>query len=74
MAAQVSGDPTFVVGQQGVLFSMAEYLSGLGHPMYDVSTNDRGFVMLRLGDPSVISSELIMVTNWFEELRQRMAN
>ena len=73
VAVQVSGDPTFVAGQQEVLFSMADYLPSRGHPMYDVSPDDQRFVMLRTGAEGE-DSQLILVTNWFEELRQRMGS
>ncbi len=42
--------------------------------MYDVSPDDQRFVMLRMGGEGTAASELILVTNWFEELRQRMGN
>ena len=58
-----------------VLFSMADYLIGDGHPMYDVRPDDQRFVMLRIEDEDVESdTELILVTNWVEELRQRLGN
>ena len=46
--------------------------SGNGHPMYDVSPDDQRFVMLRIGDDqNTAASELILVENWAEELRER---
>ena len=73
VAVQVSADPTFVAGQQEVLFPMDGYLIGSGHAMYDVSLDDRRFVMLRT-DVDAGDTQLILVENWFEELRQRMGN
>ena len=75
VAVQVTGDPTFMPGQQDVLFSMADYLTSNGHPMYDVSPDDQRFVMLRIEDEDVESdTEFILVTNWFEELKERVGN
>ena len=74
VAVQVSGDPTFAAGQQDVLFSMADYLSGAGHPMYDVSPDDQRFVMLRVGGSGDGDSELILVENWAQELMGRAGN
>ena len=81
VVVQVTDDPTLRVGQQDVLFSMADYLTSNGRPMYDVSPDDQRFVMLRIGgiadiaDDDVDSeTELILVQNFFEELRQRMGN
>ena len=37
--------------------------------MYDVAPDDQRFVMLQIGDADeAAASELILVTNWFEEL------
>ena len=73
VAVQVSEGSSFAWDRQDVLFSMADYLPSNGGPMYDVSPDDRRFVMLRTGDAGS-DSELIIVTNFFEELRQRMGN
>ena len=61
VAVQVTGDPTFVVGQQQVLFSMAEYLPSNGNPLYDVSPDDQRFMMLRINDQARDDTELILV-------------
>ena len=74
VAVQVTANETFTVGRQDVLFSLAAYLPGGGHPQYDVSLDDQRFVMLPLGDDEAGAVELIVVTNFFEELRERMAN
>ena len=72
VAVQVSTDPAFVVGQEEVLFSLAAYLRNPAYTLYDVTPDDQRFVMLRIGDDEdATSSELILVENWFEELRQR---
>ncbi len=42
--------------------------------MYDVSLDDQRFVMLRLGDEGADDTELILVENWAEELRERGGN
>jgi len=71
VAVQVTVEPTFLPGQQDVLFPMNDYLAGEGHPQYDVSDDDQRFVMLRIERGA---DELILVDNWFEELRERMGN
>jgi len=70
VAVQVREGPSFAWDRQDVLFSMADYLPGDGHPMYDVSLDDQRFVMLRIDN----ASELILVDNWAEELRQPVGN
>ena len=74
VAVQVSAGSSFAWDRQDVLFSMADYLTSNGSPMYDVSPDDQRFVMLRMGDDETGAFELILVVNWFEELRQRMSN
>ena len=72
VTVEVTDDPTLRVGQQEVLFSMEDYLTSNGHPMYDVSPDDQRFVMLRVGAEGVDDTELILVENFFEELRERV--
>ncbi len=64
---EVTTEPTFGVGQQRVLFSAAEYLSDFNHVLYDLTPDDRRFVMLRGIEAD--AGELIWVQNWFEELK-----
>ena len=72
VAVQVSTDPVFALGQQEVLFSVAAYMRNPAYALYDVSPDDRRFVMLRIGGrENTAASELILVENWFEELRER---
>ncbi len=73
VAVQFTEDPTFMVVREDALFSVDDYVSGGSNPLYQVSPDDREFVMLRIEDV-VSDTELILVTNWFEELRQRMGN
>ena len=74
VAVQVSAASSFAWDRQDVLFSMADYLPSGGSPMYDVSPDDQRFVMLRTGNEENAASELILVENWFEELRERVPN
>ena len=49
---------------------MVDYLFGNAHAMYDVSLDDQRFVMLRSGADND-DTQLILVENWVEALRQR---
>ena len=73
VAVQVRTDSVFGWDSQVVLFSMAEYQRGNTHPIYDVNPDDQRFVMLRIENQGA-TSEVYLVTNWFEELRQRTGN
>ena len=74
VAVQVSAGSSFAWDSQVVLFSMDDYLPSNGAPMYDVSPDDQRFVMLRIGVGLGSDSELILVENWAEELREREGN
>lgn len=71
VAATVSRDTTFTIEQQHVLFSTAGYedYAGLGRS-YDVSPDGTRFVMVRL--PSRSRDKLILVENFFEELKENL--
>jgi hypothetical protein len=71
VSAEILPGPGFTVGQQRVLFPAASYsLGGLGYPAFDVTPDDRRFVMVR-GITSAGESELILTENWFQELKAR---
>ena len=63
VSAEVVDEPTFSVRSQSVLFSAAEYLASMSHPIYDVRSDDQAFVMLEAvaGEPD----RLILVQNLF---------
>ena len=45
---------------------------GFIYPQYDVSPDDQRFVMLR--NEGAADSELVLVLNWLEELKERVPN
>ena len=73
MAASVVPDTTFVIGERRVLFSTQGFRSNDVHQQYDVTPDDQRFVMIRnLGGQE--GSELIVVENFFEELKAKVGN
>jgi len=70
VAAEIKVSPSFVVGEQKVLFSVVSDVINGFIPSYAVSPDDRRFIFVREG-VSVAESELILVQNWFEELKAR---
>ncbi len=58
-------------GKQSVLFSMRNYPSVINHPNYDVSPDDGRFVMIQFEERDV-ESDLVMVQNFFEELKAKV--
>ncbi len=71
VAAQITAAPTFAVGTQTVLFQASEFRGDLSHRGYDVSPDDRRFLMVRDRSGGERAT-LILVDNWFEELRARV--
>jgi Tol biopolymer transport system component len=70
VAAAVVPGATFMVGEQRVLFSTAEYVSTPAWRTYDVSPDGRRFVMMRPTNEA--RDELIWVENFFEELKAKV--
>jgi Tol biopolymer transport system component len=71
-AVRVVASSSFAWDHQDVLFSASDYRRGNGHPMYDVGPDDQRFVMLRYSDEG--PWELILVQNFFEELKRLVPN
>jgi len=70
ISVTVSTSPTFSTGEARVLFSANRYIANPQHRQYDISRDDRRFLMVGLiGGNS--SDKLIVVDNWFEELKAR---
>ena len=71
VAAQVTTTPTFAKGRQSVLTSAIDYANeGPSRRNYDVTPDDQRFLMIRRARGSG-SSQIVVVENWFEELKQR---
>ena len=73
MAVPVTTAPTLAVGQEQALFADSTYLHAPSYRGYDVSRDDKSFVMLRLLPETSQGStaQLIFVDNWFTELKAK---
>jgi len=68
---EVGPGTTFTAAEPRVLFSASAYNLTTSAGAYDVSADGRRFIMVRpLTGPS--ETELVLVQNWFEELRTRV--
>ncbi len=72
ISVEVVPGTTFAVGEQRVLFSTNGYRGSSLHRTYDVTADDEQFVMIRLGGPGNAGGELIVVENFFEELKAKV--
>jgi len=68
MRAEVQTRPAFVVGARRRLFSTAAYVGSPVSRMYALSPDGSRFVFMK-GEAS--ARQLIVVVNWFEELKRR---
>jgi serine/threonine-protein kinase len=73
VVAEIITEPMFSVGEQRVLFSSRQYEADSNHRAYDVSADDQRFVMIRQTVLGASGSELVLVENWFEELKERVS-
>lgn len=72
---KISTVPAFALGDRETLFSLGpEFLISqtANYTVYDIAPDDERFLMLRL--EKVGTRELIVVLNWFEELKERIPN
>ncbi len=73
MVVEVLPGATFVTGEQRGLFSNQGFRSSRNHQQYDVTPDDQRFVMIRTPGGQE-AGELIVVENFFEELKAKVGN
>jgi eukaryotic-like serine/threonine-protein kinase len=74
MAVEVTTQPTFSAGKPNALFE-GQYLAverGLTGTAYDVSPDGQRFLMVKQTEPSTSVTQINVVLNWFEELKQKV--
>jgi hypothetical protein len=73
ISAQVLAGPAFVLGERRTLFPTISYGGGDGHRTYDISPDDRRFVMIRgLTADDEPTAALVVVDHFFRELREKV--
>ena len=70
VAVEVHSTPTFSLGRSTALFPAAAFYSFAAGLEYAVAPDDRRFLMIRQAAVSA-PDELIVVDNWFEELKSK---
>jgi serine/threonine-protein kinase len=73
VAVRVETQPVFSTGATSVLFSDTDYRRNVVHRQYDVTADGERFIMIRPMGVGV-ESRLILVQNFFEELRRIAPN
>ncbi|MGI9043821.1 MAG: protein kinase domain-containing protein [Gemmatimonadaceae bacterium] len=71
IAAQVDANPAFRVMSERQLFRTRDYISDTRHRAYSVSADGQHFYFINTvpGKPS----QIVVITNWAEELRQKLS-
>jgi hypothetical protein len=49
------------------------FMSGLGDSRFDISPDDRRFLLIKPANPNTASPQIIVVQHWDEELRTRLS-
>ena len=71
MVVQVSTQPSFSAARPRLLFA-APFAGNPSRVNYDVSPDGQQFVMLKPGQQEQGSSQVMVIQNWFEELKRRV--
>ena len=69
IAVQIETDPSFTQGNPEVMFE-GDYLLANGGPNYDVSPDGERFLMIKQVENSAVTPQIIIVENWFTELKR----
>jgi hypothetical protein len=75
MGVRVAAGPVFSPGQPYKLFDPSNQLfTSNTVPYYDLSPDDKRFLMVQLAGVSQApgAGQLVVVENWFQELRQKI--
>jgi Tol biopolymer transport system component len=73
MAVDISTQPSFTVGRPRMLFAGQYQPTPVTLPNYDVSTDGQRFLMLKPSEQEqTASTQINVVLNWFEELKQKV--
>ncbi len=73
VAARLEFGSSVRVVERTVLFDFRSFLFSQSAPQYDVSRDGQSFLVLRGDQDLTIGDQPIVVLNWFEEIKRRMA-
>jgi hypothetical protein len=73
MAVEVTAQPSFSAGKPRVLFAgPCTPTTALMFPFYDVSGDGQRFLMIKESEEATALTQIVVVQNWFEELKRRV--
>ena len=74
-AVPIETDPSFSPGNPTVLFESQGYIAaGPGSRAFDIYPDGQRFLMIKQGgqDEPAAANQIVVVQNWFEELKARV--
>ena len=72
MAAEITTQPSFSAGHSHILFEARYVPAANFFPNYDVSPDGQRFLMVKEGEQEQAATQINVVLNWFEELKQKV--
>jgi Tol biopolymer transport system component/predicted Ser/Thr protein kinase len=72
MAVEITTQPGFSAGKPRMLFEGQYQPTPVTFPNYDVSPDGQRFLMLKSGEQEAARTQINVVLNWFEELKQKV--
>jgi len=72
MAVDITTQPSFSAGRPKMLFQGPYLPTFTTVPFYDVSPDGGRFLMISPGEPTTPHTQIVVVQNWFEELKQKV--
>lgn len=70
VSVPVQTTPNFSAGAATTLFPTRQYISNVNRRSYDIAPGDNRFIFIR-NVGGQVANELVLVDNWFEELRRK---
>jgi serine/threonine-protein kinase len=72
MAVDITTQPSISVGKPRTLFKGPYMPTPATMPYYDVSPDGKRFLMIKPSEESTALTQIVVVENWFEELKRRV--
>ena len=72
MVVDVQTEPSFSPGRARLLFERPHYIRVVQGADYAVSPDGQRFLMIKAPEQEAILSQINVVLNWFEELKQKV--
>ena len=72
MAVDIATQPNFSIGKPRMLFQGPYLPTPYTFPNYDVSPDGQRFLMIKESEQTTAIAQIVVVQNWFEELKRRV--